>query len=232
MTITATSDVRVRTISDTGVAAVLSGTHLDGYGPTVVQYATQYQVDPNYFLAYTKWENLFLSVLPNYPPQAVAMNNPFDILCVNAPCNDGNCPHVYNPSCGDPSGNQFATGCVNPGNGWCYTAYPDLTTGIQAAFWQANVYYTRDGIAPTWGAMLAAAGFAAVTIPNILADANTWANSYPYQGSTANPCGTGLVWDPVSQTCLPAQILPVNLAAALAGVGLLAVGGYVIWRSL
>jgi len=235
MTITATSDVRTRTISDAGVAAVLAGTHLDGYGPTVVQFATQYDVDPNFFLGYVLGESGFMSYDEPNHANFVGMNNPFDILCVNAPCNTGHCPHSPNFSCGDPSGNQFATGCVNPGNGWCYTAYPTLAIGIEAAFWQANTWYTRDGPAPTWGALLAVAGFGPGNVTTITAAATSWASQYPYvPGPLPGPCGPGLIWDPVSQTCVSAQTFPpgVNVGAALAGAGLLVGGGYLIWRSL
>lgn len=230
--ITASSNVRTYTMSDAGVQAILSGTHLAPNVSSVIQYAAQYQIDPNFFLAYSKWENGFMAVSLGYPQVAVDMNNPFDIICVNAPCNEGNCPGGVNLSCGDPSGNQFANGCVNPGNGWCYTAYPDLATGIEAAFWQTNVWITRDGYAPTWGSLLSVAGFGAETIPNILADANSWATQYPFVGTPPNTCGPGLVWDSLTQSCVPVETFAASVGAALAGAGLLVGSGYLLWRSL
>lgn len=225
MSVHAQSDVRVASIGAAGAPGVLSGTHLDGYGDLVNQYAAQYQLDPNFFLAYVLWENAFMAENANYPVEAVANNNPFDILCVNARYNNGNGPHGGAEVCGDPSGNQFAIDCINPGNGWCYTRYPSLGIGVQAAFWQANVWYTRDNITPEWGPMLLIAGWGPGNVGPICTTASGYATQYP-PGSAPPVCDPPYVYDPVSGGCIlppgaPAPTDNVSLAAIAAGVGLL-----------
>ena len=240
MTISPTSSVRPVTISDDGVRAVLAGTHLASVADAVIQYAQQYNVDPNFFLGYLKYESGFMDGYnPVNAAAFLANNNPGDILCVNSyGCNYGNCPDVLTDPCGDPSGNNFAVDCVNPGNGWCYTRYPDLATGVQAFFWQVNYWITNDGITDSWQATLETAGFGPGNVTEIVNDCNAWSAQYPPgTGGTPQPqpCPAGTVPDPTTGGCVPSQtIFPTgsNGVVFLMGAGIVGFGGYLVAKHM
>jgi hypothetical protein len=204
--IDASSDVRTVTISPAGIAAILAPTPMAGLDGVVGQYATQYNLDPNFFLSYVQWENAFLR------PGTIgaAGNNPFDVTCV----------------CGGSPG-PFATGCVQyPGNSLCFNVYPSPTVGIQGAFewasrWVAVANYQ-------WGPLLdIASGNSPVFKANVLGQGNVNATLYP-----PSPCGPGFHWDNSVGGCVadqPPDLTGSTLIAALVGVGLLA-GSYYVWN--
>lgn len=237
MTISPTSSVRPVTISNDGVRAVLAGTHLASVADQVIQYAQQYAIDPNFFLGYVKYENGFMDGYGGNVSAWLANNNPFDIVCVNAyGCNYGKCPDVLTDPCGDPSGNNFAVDCVNPGNGWCYTRYPDLATGVQAALWQTNFWITNDGIADSWQSLLETAGFGPGNVTEIVNDCNAWSAQYPPSSGGPSPtqCPPGYTYDSSTGTCIyQAPIIETAQGQALLVVGGLAIlggGAYYVLR--
>ena len=228
--ITGSSDARIVTISDAGVRAVLNGTPLGPFAGAVIQYAHQYGIDPNFFLAYVKFENDFCSPPPNGNTFSFADANPYDIVCVRS-C-DGSCSGVGN--CGDPSGNNFAVDCQTPGNRRCYAVYPNMPTGIQAAFWQTAYWITPDGFAPTWASLLGVAGWGPGNIPEITAQATIWSNQYPPTGGGGGGCPPDYYLDN-NGNCVyvPPATEPLVIAGVL-GLGLLAIAGaaYLTERAL
>lgn len=229
MTIGTGSSVQAVTISQAGIFAIMAPTPVADLASAVAEAAQTYGIDPNFFLAYVTDENAFGAG----NTFSARYHNLFDIVCVNSRYNFGNGPHGFEENCGEPSGNQFASGCSNPGNGWCYTQYPDGRTGVDAAFWQANRWIPTYG--NSWAALLGVAGFSGGLLADVLAHANSYAAQYPPGIGPPPPlCDPPYVYDPVSGGCiLPTDPLPLPepaLAAIAVGLGILGAALVFGWR--
>ena len=124
MSIDATSDIRIQSISADGVRAILAGTPLESYADDVIRLANQYGLDANWALSYIKFESGYLT-------SAIAShaNNPFDILCNR--------------------GLWGVVDCYEPGNGYSYSVFPSIGIGLEAGFRLFSTTYIAEGY-DTW----------------------------------------------------------------------------------
>ena len=213
--ITASSNVTQQSISSAGVAAILSGTAMAGYASQVLQYASSYGIDSNFFLSYCQWENGFLEA-GTLDAQG---NNP-----LGTTCEEGGPPE------------HFGIDCIQyPGNPLWFNTYPDIPTGIKGGYDWAAEWAPQAG--NQWGQLLCialcgpcqCAGDSFQT--NVLSSGSQNANAYPPTGGQPPPnCPCGA--DPSTGLCLDCSMMGANANAIVLVLGFVAVGAaaYATWR--
>lgn len=159
------TDIRGRTISSAGVREKMDPTPMRDYANLLLAFSEEYNIDPNWSLAYIQWESAFLR------PDTIAAhcNNPYDLLC--------------------HAGHE----CYAPGNGYSYAYYPTVEVGIEDGLSNFKTYVDRGWV--TWFSSLSVAlcgvpgGCASDWVDKVIATGNENAAKWPYDpGSDCNDC--------------------------------------------